>query len=211
MIKVGYIRQSEHGPPIDEQRQAIVKEGVPQCLLWEDAKRQRRTKRNVDNVDDLRRDMIDHLRDGDMLCVYGLDRLAASSTKEMMRIVAEVMDKGVSIKDLKTGWLFSPESRDAVGAIRSAIVQLGNEKIAGVNKRRRNGEIVGSTGAGRALLTEKDIPRIAKIYHDLALYPTKPLQAKAAGVSEATYYRFIKKHAIDIESSKIEKRSGDGT
>ncbi|MDF2757313.1 MAG: hypothetical protein K0S94_2908, partial [Nitrospira sp.] len=142
------------------------------------------------------------LREGEMLCVYGLDRLAASTTKEMMRIVTEVMDKGVSIKDLKTGWLFSPESKDAVAAIRSAITQLGNEKIAGVNKRRRNGEIVGSAGAGRALLKPKDIPRIAAIYHDLALYPTKPLQAKAAGVSEATYYRFIKKHAAAIENRK---------
>ncbi len=43
-------------------------------------------------------------------------------------------------------------------------------------------------------LTADDIGKVAKIYHDGVLYPTAADASKALGVSESTYWRFVRRH-----------------
>jgi DNA invertase Pin-like site-specific DNA recombinase len=180
MVKVAYIRQTQYGPPLDEQQAAIEPEYIEKRLIWtdkDDAK--------------MREHMLKSLRDGeDSLYVYGLDRLAVSTGTELLGIVTNLFQRGIEIKDTKAGEMLDTPFRTAAAAHR-AIVQMGREKMAHVNMNRRKD---GRTPGKKPTLTADDIGKVAKIYHDGVLYPTAAAASKALGVSESTYWRFVRRH-----------------
>lgn len=188
MVKVAYIRQTQYGPPLDEQQAAIEPEHIEKRLVW------------TDKADaKMRKPMLDSLRDGeDCLCVYGLDRLAVSTGTELISVVAGVFQRGLEIKDTKAGEMLDTPQRTAE-ALHRAIVQMGREKMAGVNLKRRKD---GRTPGKKPRLTEKDIPRVAAIYHNVAIHPTAADAAKALDVSESTYWRYVKRHKVAIDRRK---------
>jgi DNA invertase Pin-like site-specific DNA recombinase len=188
MVKVAYIRQTQYGPPLDEQQAAIEPEFIEKRLVWtdkDDAK--------------MRKEMLKSLRDGeDSLYVYGLDRLAISTGPELMGIVTNLFQRGIEIKDTKSGETLDTPQRTAE-ALHRAITQMGREKMAGINlKRRKDGRRPGK----KPTLIEKDIPRVAEVYHSIGIYPTAADAARVLQVSESTYWRFIRRHKVAIERRK---------
>jgi DNA invertase Pin-like site-specific DNA recombinase len=188
MVKVAYIRQTQYGPPLDEQQAAIDPEYIEKRLIWTDK-----------DKPTMREHMLKSLRDGeDSLYVYGLDRLAVSTGTELISIVVKLFQRGIEIKDTKAGEMLDTPLRTA-GALHRAIVQMGREKMAGINlKRRKDGRKPGK----KPSLVEKDIPRVAEIYHNIGFYPTAADAARVLDVSESTYWRFIKRHKVAIERRK---------
>jgi DNA invertase Pin-like site-specific DNA recombinase len=188
MVKVAYIRQTQYGPPLDEQQAAIEPEFIEKRLIWtdkDDAK--------------MRKPMLNSLRDGeDSLYVYGLDRLAVSTGPELMGVIASLFQRGIEIKDTRAGEMLDTPLR-AVEALHRAITQMGREKMAGVNLKRRKD---GRTPGKKPMLAEKDIPRVAAIYHNLAIYPTASDAARALDVSESTYWRYVKRHKVALDRRK---------
>jgi DNA invertase Pin-like site-specific DNA recombinase len=188
MVKVAYLRQTQYGPPLDEQQAAIDPEFIEERLIWKDK-----------DKPTMRDHMLKSLRTGeDSLYVYGLDRLAVSTGPELMGIVTKLFQRGIEIKDTKAGEMLDTPLR-TVEALHRAITQMGREKMAGINlKRRKDGRRPGK----KPVLTDKDIPRVAEIYHNIGFYPTAADAARVLDVSESTYWRFIKRHNVAIERRK---------
>lgn len=188
MVKVAYIRQTQYGPPLDEQQAAIEPERIEPRLVWTDK-----------DKPTMREHMLKSLRDSeDSLYVYGLDRLAVSTGPELMGIVTKLFQRGIEIKDTKAGEMLDTPQRTAE-ALHRAIVQMGREKMAGINLNRRKD---GRTPGKKPVLTEKDIPRVAAIYHDVATYPTASDASRSLDVSESTYRRYVKRHKVAIDRRK---------
>lgn len=137
---------------------------------------------------------LDHIRAGDTLVVHSMDRLARN-VEDMLRLVREMNDQGVSVDFIKENMSFTAGGEDPRSTLMftmlSAFAQFERSLI---KERQREGialaKAKGTVYKGRkpALNTE----RIAQLREQAATGANRSKLAKEFGISRETLYQYIR-------------------
>ena len=137
---------------------------------------------------------LNHVRAGDTLVVHSMDRLARN-VEDMLRLVREMNDRGVSVEFIKENMSFTAGSEDPRSTLMftmlSAFAQFERSLI---RERQREGialaKAKGTVYKGRkpALSAE----RVAQLREQAAAGTNRTKLAKEFGISRETLYQYIR-------------------
>ena len=181
---IGYARVSTDEQNLDLQRDALLKAGVARKDLYTD---------KVTGVKAERPGLqaaLSHLREGDTLVVWRLDRLGRS-LKHLIETVTALKEQGVSFKSLTENIDTSTATGNLVFQIFGALAEFERNLIkertmAGLESARARGRIGGrprcNPSSGRVAMAKK-------MYRDRTL--SIPEILKTLNISKATLYRWV--------------------
>lgn len=135
-----------------------------------------------------------HIRAGDKLVVHSMDRLARN-VEDMLRVVREMNDRGVSVDFIKENMSFTAGSEDPRSTLMftmlSAFAQFERSLI---RERQREGialaKAKGTVYKGRKPALNAE--RIAQLREQAAAGANRTKLAKEFGISRETLYQYIR-------------------
>jgi DNA invertase Pin-like site-specific DNA recombinase len=181
---IGYARVSTDEQNLDLQRDALLKAGVAIKDIYTD---------KVTGVKAERPGLtqaLSHLREGDTLVVWRLDRLGRS-LKHLIETVTKLKEQGVSFKSLTEDIDTSTATGNLVFQIFGALAEfernlIKERTIAGLDAARARGRTGGrprrNPASGRVAMAKK-------LYRDRTL--AIPDILKTLNISKATLYRWV--------------------
>jgi DNA invertase Pin-like site-specific DNA recombinase len=190
---IGYARVSTNEQHLDLQRDALLKAGVSPKDIY------------TDKVTGVKADRpgltlaLSHLRDGDILIVWRLDRLGRS-LKHLIETVTTLKAQGVSFKSLTENIDTSTATGTLVFQIFGALAEfernlIQERTVAGLNAARARGRTGGrpkrNPQSGKIALAKK-------FYNDNSLSIAEIL--KTLNISKSTLYRWV-----DIDNGNRKK------
>lgn len=137
--------------------------------------------------------MLEHLRKGDELVIWKLDRLGRN-TRNLLALVDELEERGVHFRSVTDGITTEGAMGKAMLTIMSAFAQLERDQLiertkAGMAEAKANGRNV-----GRREVTAEDVK--VKRAHELKAQGLQPADiGKIIGASRATVYRYLSKES----------------
>jgi len=142
-------------------------------------------------------DALSHLRSGDTLVVWRLDRLGRS-LRHLIDTVTDLQDKGIEFKSLTEAIDTTTSGGKLVFHIFGALAEFEREIIrertkAGLTAARSRGR----TGGRRKVLTAKQVQQLKQLAADPANSVT---DCKTFGISRMTFYRYLKPGQTDSNS-----------
>jgi DNA invertase Pin-like site-specific DNA recombinase len=137
---------------------------------------------------------LNHVRAGDTLVVHSMDRLARN-VEDMLRLVREMNNRGVSVEFIKENMSFTAGSEDPRSTLMftmlSAFAQFERSLI---RERQREGialaKAKGNVYKGRKLALNAE--RIARLREQAATGANRTKLAKEFGISRETLYQYIR-------------------
>jgi DNA invertase Pin-like site-specific DNA recombinase len=179
-MRIGYARVSTEDQNISLQVDALQDSGCDQ--VFQDHLSGARVDRPG------LRDALSHLREGDTLVVWKLDRLGRG-VKGLVDLVAVLESRKISFQSLTDQIDTSTPSGRFFFHVMASLAQMERELIiertrAGLQASRRQGKI----GGRKRLMTEQKIAAARKLM--LAGTPSKEI-ATTLGVSVPTIYRWL--------------------
>lgn len=182
--KVGYARVSSKDQNLDRQTELLRKEGV--FSLYED--RMTGATRQRPGLEEALR----YVRKGDQLIVTSMDRLARSLS-DLYSIVDDLTARGVSVKFLKEGQIYSKESTPIAKLMLGLLGSVAEFERSIIRERQAEGiarakERGVYKGRAKALTVEQ--VEQAKMWIDEGIPKTKV--AERLGVGRTTLYEYIK-------------------
>src|SRR4051795_10939039 len=177
---IGYARVSTNEQNLDLQRDALKQAGCDQ--IYTD---------NVSGTKSRRpglEDALSHLRRGDTLVVWRLDRLGRS-LRHLIDTVTELQDKGIGFKSLTESIDTTTSGGKLVFHIFGALAEFEREIIrertqAGLQSARARGR----RGGPKYKLTDKQVAIARQLYRTHT--PVKEI-CQTLGISRATFYRYV--------------------
>jgi DNA invertase Pin-like site-specific DNA recombinase len=181
---IGYARVSTNEQNLDLQRDALLRSGVSSKSIYTD---------KVTGVKSERpglKQALSHLREGDTLIVWRLDRLGRS-LKHLIETVTTLKNQGVSFKSLTENIDTSTATGTLVFQIFGALAEfernlITERTVAGLESARMRGRKGGrpprNPASGRANLAKR-------LYSDQSLTISDIL--KTLNVSKSTLYRWL--------------------
>lgn len=145
--------------------------------------------------------LLDHLRPGDEVVVWKLDRLGRN-TRNLLAMIDDLDDRGVGFRSLTEGLTTTGPMGRAMLTVMSAFAQLERDQLA---ERTRAGmaaaAAVGRT-PGRRKITSQDT-KVARTRQlkEQGLPPDDI--GKILGVSRATIYRYLALECSDSETGAV--------
>lgn len=179
-IKIGYARVSTRDQNLDLQLDALRKAGVDDKYIFSDKKSGRVSER-----EGLAK-ALSHLREGDTLVVYKLDRLGRT-VKQLVELVDSLHNQGVGFASLTERIDTSTAQGKFFFFVMSAMSQMERELIAertraGLNAARARGKPAGAP----VKFTEEKIKSAVALLNS-GVQPK--VVAAQMGVSVSTLYR----------------------
>ena len=180
---IGYARVSTTDQHIDLQIQALQKAGCEK--IYQDVISGKTKQREGLNK------ALEHLREGDTLAVWKLDRLGRS-TKHLIVFVGELADKGVDFMSITE----NIDTKTPIGRfffnVMASLAEMERELIhertmAGLEAAKRLGRV---GGRKNAMTTEKIAIAEALLQTYSVAFVAKQIQ-----VSPATLYRYLAKES----------------
>src|ERR687885_2157345 len=178
---IGYARVSTNEQNLSLQRDALEKAGCEQIYTDQVSG----TKARRPGLEQA----FSHLRSGDTLVVWRLDRLGRS-LRHLIDTVTELQEKGIDFKSLTEAIDTTTSGGKLVFHIFGALAEFEREIIrertnAGLYSARARGR----KGGRRSVLTPKQVQILRE------LYESKQTNVgdicKALGISRATFYRYV--------------------
>ncbi|MGN7201154.1 recombinase family protein [Arthrobacter sp. SAFR-044] len=183
MGTIGYARVSTAEQSAELQTRALKEAGCERIFTDHGVSGSRASRPELDR-------MLDHLRKGDELVIWKLDRLGRN-TKNLLELVEQLEGKGVRFRSLTEGITTAGPMGKAMLTVMSAFAQLERDTLA---ERTRAGMAVAANNgrkAGRPSVTvDHDKVAKAKAYHSKG-NSVDEIQ-KLIGASRATVYRYLK-------------------
>jgi DNA invertase Pin-like site-specific DNA recombinase len=178
---IGYARVSTDDQNLDLQRDALEKAGCEQICT----DRVSGTKVRRPGLEQA----LSHLRSGDTLVVWRLDRLGRS-LRHLIDTITELQEKGIGFKSLTESIDTTTSGGRLVFNIFASLAEFEREIIrertqAGLQAARARGR----KGGRRAALTEKQVQIAWQLYD--AKTPVQEI-CQTLGISRATFYRYVK-------------------
>ena len=181
---IGYARVSTNAQHLDLQRDALIKAGVSSKDIYTD---------KVTGVKAERPGLqaaLSHLRAGDTLIVWRLDRLGRS-LKHLIATVTKLKEQGVAFKSLTENIDTSTATGTLVFQIFGALAEfernlITERTIAGLDAARVRGR---RGGRPRRNPASNRVAFAKRLYHDQRL--SIPEILKTLNVSKATLYRWL--------------------
>lgn len=136
---------------------------------------------------------LDYIRDGDTLVVHSMDRLARN-LPDLLALVGDLTNRGVSIKFFKEGLTFTGEKnpmQDLQLQIMGAVAQF---ELAMIHERQKEG-VAAARRAGKHCGRPSNLnpTQTSEILERAASGEDKSKLAKEYGVSRGTIYNIIGK------------------
>ncbi len=137
---------------------------------------------------------LNHIRAGDVLVVHSMDRLARN-VEDMLRLVREMNDRGVSVEFIKENMSFNAGGDDPRSILMftmlSAFAQFERSLI---RERQREGialaKAKGTVYKGRKPALNAE--RVARLREQVAAGANRTKLAKEFGISRETLYQYIR-------------------
>src|ERR687893_739314 len=177
---IGYARVSTEDQNIDLQRDALQKAGCEQ--IFTDRVSGTKAERNGLT------DALSHLRSGDTLVVWRLDRLGRS-LRHLIDTVTALQERGIGFKSLRESIDTTTSGGKLVFHIFGALAEFEREIIrertqAGLSAARSRGK----SGGRPKALTEKQV----QMLNNLAADKDRSVEeiCKTLGISRTTFYRY---------------------
>jgi DNA invertase Pin-like site-specific DNA recombinase len=191
---IGYARVSTNEQNLDLQRDALLKAGVSQQDI------------STDKVTGVKADRpgltlaISHLRAGDTLVVWRLDRLGRS-LKHLIETVTTLKEQGISFKSLTEHIDTSTATGTLVFQIFGALAEfernlMKERTVAGLNAARARGR---TGGRPKGSPDARKVALARKFYHDHAL--SIPDILKTLTISKSTLYRWVDRAEGDTKKA----------
>jgi DNA invertase Pin-like site-specific DNA recombinase len=179
---IGYARVSTDDQNLDLQRDALQKAGCEQ--IYTD--RVSGTKAERKGLTEA----LSHLRAGDTLVVWRLDRLGRS-LRHLIDTVTELQERGIGFKSLQESIDTTTSGGKLVFHIFGALAEFEREIIrertnAGLSAARSRGR----SGGRPKALTDKQV----QMLNNLAADRSNSIEdiCKTLGISRTTFYRYVK-------------------
>lgn len=183
-MKIGYARVSTIDQSLDLQMDALNKEGCD-CIYSEKQSGAKDDREELANA-------LSHLREGDTLVVYKLDRLARS-TKKLIDVYEQLSQKGVQLHSIVDKIDTTTPTGRAMFKMIGVIAELEREMI--VERTRAGLEAARARGrkGGRPKKEHNKMQDAFKLY-DGRQHTIAEITA-LTGVSKPTLYRALKERA----------------
>ncbi|MEZ6098438.1 MAG: recombinase family protein [Pirellulaceae bacterium] len=141
------------------------------------------------------RALINYVREGDMIVVASMDRLARN-VDDLRRIVAEQTKRGVGVRFIKENLTFTGEDSPMANMLLSVLGAVAQFERDLIRERQREGiEIAKKKGKFRGRKRALTEQQILDAQRRIAAGETKASVARALGVSRDTLYR-----SLDVSS-----------
>ncbi|MGF9662052.1 recombinase family protein [Arthrobacter crystallopoietes] len=182
MASIGYARVSTVEQNVDLQHAALRNAGCKRIFMDHGVSGTRAKRPELDK-------MLEHLRDGDEVVVWKLDRLGRN-TRSLLALIDDLEGRGVHFRSLTEGITTTGAMGKAMLTVMSAFAQLERDQLverttAGMAAAEANGR-----KAGRREVTMGDWK--VKRAHELKAQGLKPSDiGKLIGASRATVYRYL--------------------
>ena len=183
-MNIGYARVSTDEQNLDSQIDALVKAGCERRHIFTD---------KVSGTKDRRpglEDALSHLREGDTLVVWRLDRLGRS-LRHLIDTVTTLQERGIEFKSLTESIDTTTSGGKLVFHIFGALAEFEREIIrertrAGLEAARSRGR----KGGPNHKLTPKQVEIVRQLYQD----KSHSLQeiCDSFGISRVTLWRYVK-------------------
>lgn len=136
---------------------------------------------------------LDYLRDGDMLHVHSIDRLARN-LQDLLRIIESLNQRGISVSFHKEGLTFSAgKAEDPFQKLQLQIIgAVAQFERAMIRERQREGIAIAKAAGkykGRKSLVTDDLVARAKAMQDSGM--NKSAIAKALAISRNSVYKLL--------------------
>jgi DNA invertase Pin-like site-specific DNA recombinase len=181
--RVGYIRVST----LDQNTQRQL-EDVPLDTTFTDKASGKDTNRPQLQA------ALNHVRTGDTLIVHSMDRLARN-VEDMLRLVRELNDRGVSVEFIKESMAFAAGSEDPRSTLMFTMLSaFAQFERALIKERQREGIAIakakGDVYKGRKPALSP--VQITALRQQVAGGTNKSKLAKELGISRETLYQYIR-------------------
>jgi len=178
---IGYARVSTEDQNLDLQRDALEKAGCEQ-IFTDTVSGTKARRPGLEQA-------LSHLREGDTLVVWRLDRLGRS-LRHLIDTVTSLQEKGVGFKSLTESIDTTTSGGRLVFNIFGSLAEFEREIIkertqAGLEAARSRGR----TGGRPKALTQKQV----NMLHQLAADKNRSVDeiCKTLGISRMTFYRYV--------------------
>jgi DNA invertase Pin-like site-specific DNA recombinase len=136
---------------------------------------------------------LDYVREGDTLMVHSMDRLARN-TEDLLRMVRELTDKGVSVKFLKNAMEFSGDSKNPQQKLMltmlSGFAEFERDLI---RERQREGiAIAKANGVYKGRKPALTPEQVSTLRQRAASGEAKAVIARDLGISRETLYQYLR-------------------
>lgn len=174
MASIGYARVSTLDQNADLQHSALKSAGCKKIFTDRGVSGTRVRRSQLDK-------MLEHLRDGDEVVVWKLDRLGRN-TRNLLALIDDLEERGVHFRSLTEGITTTGAMGKAMLTVMSAFAQLERVQLAERTKAGMAAAAANGRRAGRREVTAGD--RKVKRAHELKAQGLKP-------VDIATVYRYL--------------------
>src|SRR5918998_6784988 len=181
---IGYARVSTDDQNLDLQRDALEKAGCnPEHIFTDQVSGTKARRPGLEQA-------LSHLRSGDTLVVWRLDRLGRS-LRHLIDTVTDLQEKGIGFKSLTESIDTTTSGGKLVFHIFGALAEFEREIIrertrAGLTAARARGK----SGGRPKALTEKQVQMMRNMAADKSL--TVSDICKTLGIGRTTFYRYVK-------------------
>ncbi|MBN3755909.1 recombinase family protein [Paraburkholderia sp. Tr-20389] len=179
--KIGYVRVSSTDQNTERQL-----EGVHIDRVFTDKASGRDTHRPQLQA------ALDYLRDGDLLVVHSMDRLARN-TEDLLRIVRELTARQVCVEFVKERLTFSSDNHDPMAHLMMTMLGgFAQFERALIRERQREGIAVAkANGVYRGRKAKLSTGQVGEIKARVAAGEKKAAIAREFGVSRETLYSYL--------------------
>jgi DNA invertase Pin-like site-specific DNA recombinase len=179
---IGYARVSTHDQTLDLQRDALLKAGCER-IFTDQISGTKEERKGLSEA-------LSHLREGDTLVVWRLDRLGRS-LRHLIDTITNLQGQGIGFKSLTENIDTTTSGGKLVFHIFGALAEFEREIIrertrAGLESARSRGKV----GGRPKVLTPKDMQILKTMAADTSL--TVSDICETLGVGRTTFYRYVK-------------------
>jgi DNA invertase Pin-like site-specific DNA recombinase len=182
MASIGYARVSTLDQNADLQHTALKAAGCKRIFTDHGVSGTRASRPELDKL-------LDHLRDGDEVVVWKLDRLGRN-TRNLLALIDVLEGRGVHFRSVTEGISTTGPMGKAMLTVMSAFAQLERDQLAERTKAGMAAAAANGRRSGRREISAGD--RNVKRTHELKAQGLKPADiGKIIGASRATVYRYL--------------------
>ena len=135
---------------------------------------------------------LDYLRDGDVLIVHSMDRLARN-LDDLRRIVTELTGRGVQVQFVKEGMVFTGEDSAMSKLLLSVMGAFAEFERSLLKERQREGiALAKKAGVYKGRKPSLTSERAAELLRRIAAGEKKAALAREFGISRETLYQYAR-------------------